>query len=71
VTLAEVFADYLRSVYPGQIIEGTQLTEVRRAFYAGAWTVLSQTAPSELNETTRVMVRDALQFNADVKAGIK
>lgn len=65
-----IFLDYLAAVYPGETITGTQLTEVRRAFYAGAWAVFSQTSPDDLTVTTRELVRDCLQFNEDVKSGV-
>lgn len=69
--LAESFAAYLKAVYPGQTIEGVQLTEVRRSFYAGAWAVLTSLAPSEAEAAgLKGAVREALQFNEDVKAGI-
>jgi hypothetical protein len=70
--LSETFARYLKAAYPDEAISNQQHTEVQRAFYAGAWAVLCMMAPSETNALgLRGMVGEALQFNEDVRAGIK
>ena len=72
----EAWEGYVASVYGGPL-QGRQLMECRRCFYAGAWATLNKvSALAEKATEAEMMVMETIfleleQFKADVAAGRK
>jgi hypothetical protein len=71
--VARAFADYLVKVYPGQKIEGTQLIELRRAFFAGCWLAYQKSDCANEFEAEQLdaIGEECKRFVQEVRAGMK
>jgi glycerate kinase len=69
-TVVEMFDSYLKTAYPRQKIEGTQLQEVRRSFYAGVAGGISVNAYGLMRaELIEQWIAELDRFKEQVKKG--
>lgn len=70
MTIADKFAEFISATHDDLfLLPLVQVTETRRAFFAGAWAVLCALESEEMSLLTAEMAEECRQFKADVLAG--